>query len=146
MARLVDRQAADPEVRFGTSPPTASVSSVRAAAGAAQHGFEAGQELFGLERLFDIVVGAQLETHDFVEGVAARRQDQHGNRRLEPHFAQHVETRFAGQHEIEEHGVRRFHPEKTERLFPARRRADAIAVLFQIQPQQFENIRVVVDG
>src|SRR5689334_19586324 len=57
--------------------PTAH-AILRGAARAPQQGFDARAQLFRLKRLGQIVVGAGLETLDFVLPAPARGQDQNG--------------------------------------------------------------------
>jgi len=49
---------------------------------AAEDGTDAGDEFARIEGLWDIIVGADFETEDFVDVLAARGENQHGNRRL----------------------------------------------------------------
>src|SRR5262249_6181400 len=57
-------------------------------------------ELARGERLHDVVVGAELETHDAVGFVASTAQNDHGNRGVGAHSAQHVESAHFGQTEV----------------------------------------------
>src|SRR6188472_1517159 len=68
---------------------------------------DAAQELAKGERLGHVVVGAELEAHDLVELVAARREEQHrrlGARRAEA--AQHLEPVDARELHVEDDEVR----------------------------------------
>src|SRR5271166_4515765 len=72
-----------------------------AVADAAQYGANARHQLARIERLAEVIVGAQFETDDAIDIVAAsgQHQDRRGARRAE--FAQHVEAADARQHDVE---------------------------------------------
>ena len=70
---------------------------------APQLGLDARQQLDHLERLRDVVVGAELQADDLVDDLPARGE--HDDRRLDAAFAQlahDVEAAEARQHDVEE--------------------------------------------
>ena len=81
---------------------------MRDAGHAAQVGLDARQQLRHLERLGDVVVGAELEADDLVDHLAARGE--HDHRRLDAALAQlaaDVEAAHARQHQVEQQQVER---------------------------------------
>src|SRR5688500_4109934 len=78
----------------------------RCRAAAAQERLDAPQELGHLERLDQVVVGAQLEADDAIDALPLGRQ--HQDRRLHAALAQRpadVETVSAGQHDVKQDRV-----------------------------------------
>ena len=74
----------------------------------AQLGLDARQQLHHLERLGDVVVGAELQADDLVDDLAARGQ--HDHRRLDAaaaQLAQHVEAVHPRQHHVEQDEIER---------------------------------------
>ena len=84
---------------------------------------DAGDELLGLERLDDVVVGAGLEPDDDVDGVAlgGEHHDRHAG--LGADLLAHVDAVAAGQHQVEQHDVGPVVAERPEGLVAARRRS-----------------------
>ena len=72
---------------------------------AAQPGAHPGDELLGLERLHDVVVGAGLQAHDDVDGVGLGRQHDDRHAGLGPDLAADLEAVDAREHDVEEHQV-----------------------------------------
>jgi hypothetical protein len=72
----------------------------------AHQGAEPGQQLFQLERLGKVVIGAEIEAPDLVLNAAPRRQDQHMRAQsfLTPFFEQRQTVLF-GEHEVENDDV-----------------------------------------
>ena len=68
----------------------------------AQDRLHARQQLARIERLRQIIVGAEIEPDDAIDVVAAGRQHQHGRSRARlAQLLQHVESRQAGKHDVE---------------------------------------------
>jgi hypothetical protein len=81
----------------------------------AERGADPRQHLLGVERLGDIIVGAEIERGDLVLGLVARRDDDQSRaRRLDQrHQLQPVAI---GQPEIEQHRVRLVDLQRRQRL------------------------------
>ena len=63
----------------------------------------ARQQLARIERLRQVIVGAEIEPDDPVDVVATGRQHQHGRLRARlAQLLQHVEARESGQHDVED--------------------------------------------
>jgi len=58
-----------------------------------------------VERLRDVVIGAELQALDLVHRVVASRQHDHWDIREEANLAEHPEAVQAGQAHVEEHDV-----------------------------------------
>src|SRR4029079_16270982 len=80
---------------------------------------DAGDQLLGLERLGDVVVGPGLEAADHVDGVAAGRQHHDGDAGLGPDLPADVDAVLAGQHQVEQDHVGPEGPERAHRLVTA---------------------------
>ena len=78
----------------------------RAVAGPPQQRLDAGQQLHRLERLHQIVVGAELQADDAVHDLTARGEHQDG--RGDPALAQraaYIEAVALRQHDVEHHEI-----------------------------------------
>src|SRR5919204_2491975 len=73
--RAVEPHAA--RVAIDLQPAVAQHARLRRAIGAPQERLQAGEQLARLERLWQIVVGADLEADDAVHRLAARREHEH---------------------------------------------------------------------
>ena len=91
--------------------------------GAAQQRPHPGQQFARLEGLGQVVVGADLQTHDAVGGLTPRRehQDRHrgGCPRHLPDLAAHVQTVPVGQHQVQQHQPRHLLSQRRQ-TFPRR--------------------------
>ncbi len=75
--------------------------------GPAQYRAQARRQLARVERLREVVVGADLETDDPVEFLAPRGQHEHRNRRERPDPSQRLETVQHGHRDVQyDHVVR----------------------------------------
>ena len=131
-----------------SSVPNAMVvgSPLSVPSGPAQQGPDAGGELLGLERLGDVVVGARLEPGHDVVAVGPGRHHDDRHVALAPQPPAQLEAVHAGQHDVDEHDVRR-----------ARRRAsraassraadigDGIALVLEREPEGGADALVVLD-
>ncbi len=68
---------------------------------------QAGEELARLERLGQIVVGADLQADDAVCGIPARGEHQHRRVLFRAQLAAHLESVDVGQHQVEHQRVKR---------------------------------------
>ena len=73
----------------------------RGASGAAQDSADSCDQFSGIERLGKVVVGADLETHDAIDGVAASGEQQDGKLRGGAKLLEQFESRTARQHDIQ---------------------------------------------
>ena len=73
----------------------------RRLAGAAKDGADSGDQFAGIERLGQVVVGADFQAEDAVNGLASGGKQKHGNRRLLAQRFQQLESRAAGQHHVQ---------------------------------------------
>ena len=112
---------------------------------APQYGPDARRQFARVERLGQVVVGAQLQTHDAVHIVAARRQHHHRHVALAAQPAQDFEAIDARQHDIQHHQVDARFPRLFQSLlafvFAVHREPFALQEL----TQQRAELRVVVD-
>ena len=72
---------------------------------AAHPGPDPGDQLLGLERLDDVVVGPGLEADDHVDGVALGGEHHDRDAGLGPDLPADVDAVLAGQHQVEQHHV-----------------------------------------
>ena len=72
---------------------------------AAQHGMNACEEFFEVERLGDVVVGPELQAADLVALLSHRRQQDDGHLRLPPPQLAQFESRSTGQIHVEQHEI-----------------------------------------
>ena len=113
---------------------------------AAQVRLDARQQLGHLERLGDVVVGAELEADHLVDHLAARRQ--HDHRRLDAALAQlaaDVEAAHARQHQVEEQQIEGVARRALEPALAVRRAVDAVALAGQPIGQRQDDAGFVLD-
>lgn len=82
----------------------------------AQPGPYPGHELLGLERLDHIIVGAGLQAHHHVDGVALRGEHDDGHPGLGTDLTAYVDAVPPGEHEVEENQIRLGLTESSEGL------------------------------
>ena len=70
-----------------------------------QHASHARRELANIERLRDVVVGANLRSNDPIDGFAAPRDDDHGNRGVLAQRAHQGESVLARKPEVQQQQV-----------------------------------------
>ena len=117
IARERARHAVEPRrarAAIDLQPAEAQDVGLRRALAPAQDGAQPRQQLARLERLGQVVVGAQLEADDAVHGVAARGQHQDRRLRAGAHAPADLEAVDIGQHQIEH--------QRVEGLAPVQRR------------------------
>src|SRR3954470_5122789 len=79
-----------------------------------------GDELLGLERLDDVVVGARLQAEDDVDRVGLGRQHDDRDPRLGADLPADLDAVLARQHDVEQHQVRPARPEGLQGLCAGR--------------------------
>ena len=127
-------------------PPTSTTSGASCSpCDAPQHGLHAGDELARVEGLRHVVVGADLQTDDPVDVVAARGEDDHGDvARLAELFADgeavHLRHHHVEDDEVRLEGLRLF-----ERLLAVVRSLDPEALVVEVQPGELDDVLLVVD-
>ena len=125
--------------------PIAIVSPAGSARGPAQHGLDPRHELGQLERLRDVVVGAELEPDDHVVLLAARGQHEIGTVALAPDLPADLEAVERRQHHVEHDEVERA-PAGSGRARRARpRRGDAEPGLLEPEGRDLADRGVVLD-
>ena len=72
----------------------------------AQDGADAGGQLVGVERLGDVVVGAEVEALGLVGGRALRGQQDDRDRPALAQLAHDLDAVEVGHHDVEQHDVR----------------------------------------
>src|SRR4029453_132357 len=115
------------------------------AAGPADGGTDAGDELRDLERLLDVVVGTRLEAHDDVDRVGARGEDDHGDGRGPPDGTADLEAVEARQHDVEQHEVVGGRPESVEPGLAVGLDVDLEAGVAEPDRRDLTDRRVVLD-
>ena len=86
---------------------------------AAQDGADAGGELVGVERLGDVVVGAEVEALGLVGGRALGGQQDHGDGAALAELAHDLDAVEVGHHDVEQDDVRPDFLGLPQRLFAA---------------------------
>ena len=111
-----------------------------------QHRLDARHELARIERLREVVVGADFEPDDAVDVVAFRGQ--HDDRHVFVAAAQPPadrQTVLARQHEVEDHEIVALARELPVHLGRIRHGAHAVTLLAEVAIEQIAQPRVVVD-
>ena len=91
-------------IKSETSPTLISSSFAvffGGAPGSAQDSADPCNQFSGIERLGEVVVGADFETHDAIDGVAASGEQQDGKFRSGAKLFEQFESRTARQHYIQ---------------------------------------------
>ena len=112
---------------------------------APQHGADASEQLLQVERLGDVIVGAELQPLHLVGLLAARRQDDDGHlARLPQHRAQ-IEAVEVGQRQVEHDQIGRRCTHIADGRLAVRDSVDAIAFEDEVVTQHAPEGRVVFD-
>jgi hypothetical protein len=104
-----------------------------------------GDELLGLERLENVVVGAGFQPEDYVYGVGLRRQHDDRHARLAPDLAAYVDPVGTGQHQVEQHQIGPGLPECVKRLVPVGHERRLEPLPAEHDAEHLRERRVVVD-
>lgn len=112
---------------------------------AAQHGANAGRQLARVEGLGDVVIGAELETQDAVDVVAAGGEHDHGQVAVGAQPPQHVEAAGLGQHDIQQQELRPAGQHLVEGPFDRAGGRYVEAVFAQILGQKLRELGVIIE-
>ena len=104
-----------------------------------------GDELLGLERLDDVVVGPGLEADDHVDGVALRGEHHDRHAGLGADLLADVDAVLAGQHQVEQHQVGLVVAERVEGHVAAAHDAAVEPLLAEDDGEHLRQGGVVVD-
>ena len=140
-----------PDVRLAPARVDAQVADLdRAGAagrrvGPAKDGADAGDQLARVERLGDVVVGAQLEPDDRVDVLGARGQ--HDDRRLAAtaDLAAHLPAVQLGEHQVEDDERWVVPLVEDERLATFARGQHLEALLLEVEADEIDDVALVVD-
>ncbi len=129
-------------IDFQATEPQRGVLSTVAAS---QNGAQPRQQLSGLEWLWQVVVGPQLQADDSIDRIATRGQHQH--RRVPPgaHFAADFQAVHVRKHQIEHHGIIVCARESLECRRSQRRNGHTHAGLAEILAEHLGQARIVFD-
>ena len=111
---------------------------------AAQHRVDAGHQLLHLEGLHQIVVGSHLQTGDAVAHVALGRQHDDGRLALFPDVGAHAPAVHDGQHDVQQHHVRRPLVVFLHGFAAVVGQPDLEALLLQIHADQLRYVAVIL--
>ena len=95
------------------------------------------------ERFCDEVIGADLEPGDHIRVFGLGRQHHHRDRarpRVCLHATAHLQAIQTGQHQVQNHRVRRFCNDFLERLLAIGHGHDAVPFSVQVEPCQFQDV------
>ena len=141
----VDPDGARARIDLQPAEPQDALGRRHAAAAPPQDGLQPGEQLARIERLRQIVVGAELEADDAVGLLALGGQHQHrhvGRRADAPAGLEAVEV---GKHDVEDDRVRRAPLQLGKAGIGGRRGADRKAVALEIVREHGGQARIVVD-
>jgi hypothetical protein len=98
-----------------------------------------------IERLRDVIVRAELESDDRIDVVVASRE--HEDRRVPapPELAAHLEAVDPREHQVEDDEVRLVAPVELQAVLAVARCDDRPALLLQVQPDELDDVALVVD-
>ena len=150
-SRGTEREPTLPDVRVAAAwvypqrPDFEWAAAPRRGIGTAQHGLDSRHERPRVERLRDVVVGAELEPDDRIDVVASRGEHDHGRLAAPADLAADLEPITLGQHQVEDHQVWIVARIQRERLLAITRRDDAEPLLLEVEPQQVDDVPLVVD-
>jgi hypothetical protein len=106
---------------------------------------DAGDELFGLERLGDVVVRPRLQTGDDVHRVRLGGEHDDGGAGLRADLAAHLQPVLAGEHEIEQDEVRSDRAERLEGAVAGRAELGLEALALEDDSDHLRQRRIVID-
>ncbi len=107
---------------------------------------DAGDQLTDKERLDDVIVGAQLESHDAVCFGSARGEKddrEMGQFGVAADAAANIEPVGIGKHDIENDQVRLFAPAQPQRAFAGLRSRKSEPFFFKVVLDEMEEVGVI---
>src|SRR5437879_1319493 len=113
--------------------------------GPAQHRLDAAEQLARIERLGDVVVGAELESDNAVHILAARGEHDDGHLRAAAHVAAYRQAVLAREHEIEHQQIDARAPHHAPHFLAVCNRRRAQLVALQVLTEQQTDLAVIVD-
>ncbi|MNV64472.1 hypothetical protein D3C71_1571160 [compost metagenome] len=114
---------------------------------ATQNGFYTGHQLIGVERLGQVIVGAQLQALDAAQLIALGGQHDDGDLIVRTtQAAAGGQAVFAGQHQVEDDQVEHFARQQAIHLLGVRYGAGAVALADEKTLQQAAKARIVVNN
>ena len=139
MRREVDLEVAGPERR--------GAARRRGHLEAAQDGLDPGHQLEVVERLGDVVVGAELQALDLVHRVVAGGQHHDRDVGERPDLADHLEAVDVGQADVQQHDVRVLVLDDVERGLARPGAEDVDLAPLQGEPEadRLDDVGLVVD-
>jgi len=154
----LSRETARPGLRISTSSRRSSAlvsCSAASPARASERGRgrarppqdrpHARQQLARVERLGEVVVGAELEAAHAIDVVAARGQDQHRTLAVAPQLDQHVEAGLQRQHHVEDREVELARPQRAGAGLAVVHRLDLQALLAEEIAEHRAQFAIVFD-
>ena len=121
-----------------------ALGSSRGGLAAAQHRFDAGHHFLGVKGLDHVVVGTQLQAQHFIKGLALGGEHHHRGVACLADAAAHFQAVHAGHHHVQQHHVGFDLIELFQAFLAVVGHRDLIALLGQVQPQQFADVGIVV--
>jgi hypothetical protein len=141
--------AHQPRAAVDGEPAEAQLVAGRLRAAPAQQGAHAGQQFARLERLRQVIVGADLQPDDAVERVAlgGKHQDRQCGQRVVAgaDAPAHLQAIGIGQHQVEDQQLRAAGVEPAQSALRVGRRFDFDAVVGQVVADHRRETDVVVD-
>src|SRR5680860_811818 len=113
--------------------------------GSTQDRLHASGELTRRERLGDVVVRAELQTHHAVVFVASGGEHDHRHRRVLPQAPADLETVDPGQHEVEDHEVRPLSGRVVERGLAVTDRVHRETLALEVAHNDLTHCRIILD-
>src|SRR5262249_15117039 len=112
----------------------------------AKHGADAGDQLARVERLAEIIVGADFKPDNAVDILLQRRKenDRHVGA-VGPEVAAHVEAGAVGQHHVEHDEIDMVRRQLVAELTATRRELHAKALCLDIAGEELPNFWIVID-
>ena len=111
---------------------------------AAQHRLDAGHHFLGVEGLDHVIIGTQFKAQHLVDGLALGGQHHHRGVARFADAAADFQTVHLGHHHVQQHHIGLDLIEFFQSLFAVVGGGDLIALLDQVEPQQFADVGIVV--
>ena len=113
--------------------------------GPTQHGFDHGQQLAQVERLWQVVIGAHFEADDAVDNLAAAGQHDDPDAKILSQPAGEGQSVLAGQHQIEGDEIDRGLRHDPSHSRAVLRDRDPVALAGQIFLDQVADLALIID-